>query len=1257
MAKNVGQKVIIFALGWSSCLGAISWDSGSGGSWNTASNWNPATVPNAAGVEAEFSGGNPGNGETITLASSVTIGTLTIDNTNTVLIGAAATPTIQFQATSGNANITLSSGMDFTIGSNLIFVSNVMLSGGGEITVTGNISGAGGLTKGAGSIELAGANTFSGSVIVNSAGTLTISGTGNALPGGVAVSGGTLDIASGGNLGATTPLSISTGLINFNASSSSVGSLSGAGAGGIDLMGNTVTVNQSSNGTVSNNISGGAGNLTKAGSATLTLAGMNVYTGTTRIAAGTLEITDGNSIGSSTTLQIDDGATLRLVNTMPTITYTGGVTLSGSATMNSNGGDLSLDGQVIGSGTLIKTGLGKVELRAAGGNTYSGGTLISNGELFIANSDAALGTGTVTLQGGKLSTASDRDVANSFTLVSGILNVTGIGNTLTLSGVVGGSGNLLKEGPGTLTLNAANTYSGVTQIDEGTLSLSNAGGLGASSGVILSTATLSIDTAAVTFGGLFNVTGSGIIDTNANVLNLSGGITGTGSTLTKNGSGTLNTGGASLLGDLIVNDGVVNLASSNVAGDVTLTGGTLNFTAGNGLQSIGNLNGVPLTTLDIGSNTLQVNQSAAGALIGPFVGTGRLVKGGGATLTVADLSGFSGDLTVNSGTLDLIGPFSVSGFGNLSGLGGTINFVTGSPVVINQTGSRVFAGNISGTDTITKRGSAALALTGTSSFTGIFNVEVGTLVVDGSLTGATLFVDSILTGSGSLGDTTVNSGGLVAGSGQYNGLLVLAGGTVQPEPVSTLTVLGNYTQSAAGSVLNIGTVTLNSNRVVVGGVADITDGTLNVTAEGSCFEGQTYDILIASGGIVGEWSTQNYPPDCQFQLDIINGNQIARLTSLNTVLFIDRTIDPGNPAAVKAYFDCLPIMADNELTVALAAASGLDNAELNAALDLFHPGLFGAFELASLDIHTLMTKILAEQATCCRACPHNKKAAPTSIEQRGWVTSLGSFTDIDRYGQLRSYGTQSGGILAGYDICFPFCGVIGWTVGYQHTSLDWHPNRGSASINGLLSGLYFGYSSKYFTCDLELIGGGNFYDVERDIIFRGFSDQAKNNHNGVFFAPRIGIAADMYPSQEGIIRLFAAVNYDYLSQAEYSEGGALGLNLRVDKKVSHILRSELGIRFAANIVLETGCLYLFGSPSWVRKIPISNGRYRSKLREFIDEPCVLIVETFESNKDFVGIDLGFEYTFRGMVASLVYRGEFGHDYRVNQVEGRWQWSF
>ncbi|MEY6164420.1 autotransporter-associated beta strand repeat-containing protein, partial [Salmonella enterica subsp. enterica serovar Corvallis] len=87
-------------------------------------------------------------------------------------------------------------------------------------------------------------------------------------------------------------------------------------------------------------------------------------------------------------------------------------------------------------------------------NSYSGGTLISDGTLVASNVEA-LGTGDVTDDAVlELNTGGDFDNA------------------------ISGSGQVVKSGDETLTLSGSNTYTGGTLISDGTLVASNVEALG-----------------------------------------------------------------------------------------------------------------------------------------------------------------------------------------------------------------------------------------------------------------------------------------------------------------------------------------------------------------------------------------------------------------------------------------------------------------------------------------------------------------------------------------------------------------------------------------------------------------------------------------------------------------------------------------------------------------------------------------------------------------------------------------------------------
>ncbi|MDR2195920.1 MAG: autotransporter-associated beta strand repeat-containing protein, partial [Gallionellaceae bacterium] len=129
-----------------------------------------------------------------------------------------------------------------------------------------------------------------------------------------------------------------------------------------------------------------------------------------------------------------------------------------------------MDARLTGSTQLVKSDLGTLVLNAA--NTYTGGTAINGGTLRIS-ADNNLGdlAGNLSFDNGTLNTTASFSTARSITLagLGGTFN-TNAGTTLTLSSPITGTGTLTKTGTGTLVFdNAANTYTGATAVNGGTL--------------------------------------------------------------------------------------------------------------------------------------------------------------------------------------------------------------------------------------------------------------------------------------------------------------------------------------------------------------------------------------------------------------------------------------------------------------------------------------------------------------------------------------------------------------------------------------------------------------------------------------------------------------------------------------------------------------------------------------------------------------------------------------------------------------------
>lgn len=230
----------------------------------------------------------------------------------------------------------------------------------------------------------------------------------------------------------------------------------------------------------------------------------------------------------------------------------GPVTMNANRIVTVNASTLQVDGVISGSGfSLTKAGAGTMVL--GGANGYSGGTVISNGVLKMANA-GALGTntanltvhGTLDLNGNSLTvrnlngnaTGVIDDVAGSGSDALVVSNST----SSTFAGVIKnttGAVSLTKADNGTLTLSGANTYSGNTAVNAGTLLVN--GTIGSGTVTVASGASLG---GTGTVGGavnwqslssaLFTVTPTTGAGSNSTPLTVSGSVTLNGNTVTVN---------------------------------------------------------------------------------------------------------------------------------------------------------------------------------------------------------------------------------------------------------------------------------------------------------------------------------------------------------------------------------------------------------------------------------------------------------------------------------------------------------------------------------------------------------------------------------------------------------------------------------------------------------------------------------------------------------------------------------------------------
>ena len=465
--------------------------------------------------------------------------------------------------------------------------------------------------------------------------------------------------------------------------------------------------------------------------------GANVLSGSPSITINSLSLTAGSV---QTTSFVPTTATASI----------GTVTIG----LNNQVKTLGLDGTNTGNTVTgaITNGVGTVALTKSntstwtltGTNTFTGATLVSGGTLLLGNANAlqnstttissanglAFSTGIGTFNFGGLAGASNQaltDIAGKAVILSPGAN------TASYSGVLSGTGGLIKAGAGNQTLSGQSTFTGNTVVNAGTLTLSGTnngtgtvrGILTINGGTFVTTtanaigysAGVSVHTININSGGLFSTTATGDQGF-ATTWNLSGG------TMQSNG-GTSNNAATSLLvtgGSALVNSW--GNTTATVAGRLALrdvlstfivqdgtqatdlllsaaTTGAFGFKKGGAGTMVMTGTNLSTNTITVSGGTLQVGNGTAGSLTSSpltFTGSGTFNRqaanaAGAYTQAMGALTFSAGDGTV----LSTFGTSTTSIATTFSSLaartaGATGNFLTaggtnGTTNIINLTGA------------------------------------------------------------------------------------------------------------------------------------------------------------------------------------------------------------------------------------------------------------------------------------------------------------------------------------------------------------------------------------------------------------------------------------------------------------------------------------------------------------------------------------------------------------------------------------------
>ena len=667
---------------------------------------------------------------------------------------------------------------------------------------------------------------------------------------------------------------------------------SGAGVVGAGSTGEAIfNVSSGGNLTISAQVgtnTPAAASLTTGGTGTVTLTGNNVYTGSTSVGPGTLQI----GTGGATTLGGGN--------------YAGAMANSGTLIFNSTSGQ-TFSGVISGSGSLTRKATGTLTLSNT--NTYTGITTITGGGAISITSDANLGaapasavanqltldSGTLLITTQNLVTVANRGV----TLGSGGGTVNqNTGGAVGIGGIITGPGSLTVTNIGgarTLNLNGSNTFTGGVIVSGGAqVTLNNAAGLGSGTLTLGQTANGSLAQVSgnsVSFSNPIKVTAGGnrsiqvvggtftasgpitlvggatnpalllTINNNNETLNITGGVTGSGNVALGTGSVGTRTGAQINVSTTAIN----NIGTITNAGGVTSGTYTISAAIGSNVTAlIQNASAIPLvlsgdnsgasffgdTTLTSGTINLQNGSALANSVVKTNATAGALTFGaGGTNVTTAQIGGFSG---AGSATPGSFGDIVLTNFGSAGGALaltiGNSNGANGSVANAN-TLNPVYSGIISGAGSITKTGPNTQTFSGANIYAGGTTINGGTLLLSGA---------NNLPAAGTL---------LVNGGANFS----LADGTARTTMTAKLQLATGANLAFDWNGAAVDTLSSTAAAVTAGNVGIILNNTSPAGSGGTL-------ISSSAGGLLGAGSTSYFLAN--------NTNYTAALSQSDTAVSI-----------------------------------------------------------------------------------------------------------------------------------------------------------------------------------------------------------------------------------------------------------------------------------------------------------------------------------------------------------------------------------
>ena len=586
------------------------------------------------------------------------------------------------------------------------------------------------------------------------------------------------------------------------------------------------------------------------------------------------------------------------------------------------------------------------------------------------------------------------------------------------------------------------------------------------------------------------------------------------------------------------------------------------------------------------SVTLTLNKGGAAyygtTYFGVISGQGSIMKTGIGIVSFEGNNTYTGNTDIIEGTLELFSGNAIADTGIINIHSDGILEVTYAEIVGEVFGSgKIFlrsnlttgmngnysslSGELSGYGSLTKTGNGVLTLSANNTYTGNTNVNGGTLAVTADTSSSNFVVNNsaILSGNGTVGNTTVKNGGVI-----------------YPTGTSTLNVDGNLTFEN-GSIYRLNANRLaQSGKIAVSGTASL-DGNVEVKADnnGTWNETTNYEILTANN-ISGTFD--GVSSDLAFLTPTLEYNQTGKVNltlARNDVTNEEVITQPTTPVVPVTPTTPTKNLSryDKEL---LPVTKALDNAEqqnISSMQDLFTV-INGMNTTQAKDAYRQLlgtslnnTNTISNSLSTFNTNLFNRLSKINTVGMTGtnsgdeiligsdngkynlWSRVLGGASKLNGDTLRSKVSSNSSGIQMGAEKISDDV-IFGTSLAYISSDVNFKNDEAKSDIDTYILGLY---AQKTFTNNVfvnaDVNVGQNKTQTSRTTpTNKAFSDPKSNT---ISTNLEVGYKFDL--SNQLYLKPSIIGGYTHLTQDAYSETGAGGANLSIDKYNTN--SSNLGV--------------------------------------------------------------------------------------------------